>query len=80
MSTPAAPLDEDCFDGFVGVDRSRPLRLPMEYFDEHLDASRVDTDVDRRSNSLLLSFNSPSCVKLLSSLSAYFLSVFSMSE
>ena len=47
ISTPSTSLGEDCFADVISAAKSRPLGLPTEFSDEDVDASKVDTDVDR---------------------------------
>ena len=47
ISAPSKSLDKDCLVDASSVARSRALRLPTEFSDENVDASRVDVDVYR---------------------------------
>ena len=44
--TPLTSLDEDCLVDAIDVARSSPLRLPTEFSDEDIDASRPPILVD----------------------------------
>lgn len=65
--TPSSSLDGDILTDAVSVARIRLLRLPTEFSDEDVYVFMVGTYVDRLTSWLLSSFNSPSCLKLLSS-------------